>query len=193
MSARPPNTQGSPGWASLLSRSIGLDKWRDPVVLVDGTRSPDAGQPKSVLLQMRDELGARLLVHDPATQAVRNLYMVHKELRSSSWAAVEALPRQVTDRAQAEAEMLQCQEPSPLLAMVVDRLREVNAAADERVERERVDLEKELAERDQQKWEVPVVPEVSETSYDEYELTERSWVGTVPAGLDIAERGLPRE
>ena len=35
------------------------------------------------------------------------------------------------------------------------------------------------------------MPEVSETDYDEYELMERSWVGTVPAGLDLSDRSLP--
>jgi hypothetical protein len=33
-------------------------------------------------------------------------------------------------------------------------------------------------------------PEVSETNYDEYELMERSWIGTVPAGLDLSDRSL---
>ena len=32
------------------------------------------------------KLGARLLVHDPATQVVRNLFIVHDELRANGWA-----------------------------------------------------------------------------------------------------------
>ena len=35
----------------------------------------------------------------------------------------------------------------------------------------------------EREWETLKVPEVSESNYEEYELMERSWVGTVPAGL----------
>ena len=125
---------------------------------------------------MRDELGARLLVHDPATQAVRNLFIVHQQLDGAGWAGVEALPRQVAERALAEAEMLQSEEPSELLEMIIERLRASNAAADAREALEAI-------EREEQEWEAPAVPEISETSYDEYELMERSWIGTVPQGL----------
>ena len=38
-------------------------------------------------MQQRAELGARLLVHDPATQIVRNLFIVHDELRANGWPA----------------------------------------------------------------------------------------------------------
>ena len=46
----------------------------------------------SLLMQQRAELGARLLVHDPATQIVRNLFIVHDELRANGWPGVETLP-----------------------------------------------------------------------------------------------------
>ena len=39
-------------------------------------------------------------------------------------------------------------------------------------------------------WEIPKVPEVSDTNFDEYELMERSWAGTVPAGLELPSRTL---
>ena len=32
------------------------------------------------------------------------------------------------------------------------------------------------------------VPEVSDTNFDEYELMERSWAGTVPSGLVLSAR-----
>ncbi len=38
-------------------------------------------------------------------------------------------------------------------------------------------------------WETPDVPEVSETTIDEYEILERSWIGTVPQGLELPEQG----
>ena len=44
---------------------------------------------------------------------------------------------------------------------------------------------RELAEAE---WEVPQIPEVSDTNFDEYELMERSWAGTIPAGLEIPGR-----
>ncbi|MEO8835927.1 MAG: hypothetical protein ABI364_04235 [Caldimonas sp.] len=192
MSARPPlraattgnptndddaaeSSGGSLRWAKgLLTRSIGIEKRQNQlhVVLVDKSRS--AEPPKSLDQRMRDEIGSRLLVHDPATQAVRNLYLVHQALADRGWPAVEALPRQVLGRGLAEAEMLQSEEPSDLLEIVIARLRDSNAAA------QRTELEAILREEE---WEAPAVPETSETSYDEYELMERSWIGTVPNGL----------
>ena len=168
--------KGGLSWAKgLLTRSIGIEKRQNQlhVVLVDKSRA--AEPPKSQLQRMRDELGARLLVHDPATQAVRNLFLVHQALDGFGWVEVEALPRQVTERALAEAEMLQSQDPSEPLEMIIERLRKANADADSRAAVEAIQREDE--------WEPPAVPEISETSYDEYELMERSWIGTVPQGL----------
>ena len=50
-----------------------------------------------------------------------------------------------------------------------------------------------MQEKLEKEWEreQPATPEVSETNYDEYELMERSWIGTVPAGLDLSERAPP--
>ena len=39
------------------------------------------------------------------------------------------------------------------------------------------------AEPETEPWGPGGLAEVSETNYDEYELMERSWDGTVPAGL----------
>ncbi|MDQ6629915.1 MAG: hypothetical protein M3Z29_15940, partial [Pseudomonadota bacterium] len=124
------------------------------------------------------ELGARLLVHDPATQVVRNLFLVHDELRANGWAGVESLPLKVIARGLTEAEILASDEPSDVLATIVATLRGIQVAAEARAAREALEAE----------WEVPQVPEVSDTNFDEYELMERSWAGTVPAGLDIAGR-----
>ena len=49
--------------------------------------------------QQRAELGARLLVHDPAIQIVRHLFIVHDELRSGGWAGGRGAAGQ-GDRAQ---------------------------------------------------------------------------------------------
>ena len=174
--------RGSLGWVrNGLGRSIGLEQRRNKlhVVLIDPRRGPAADPPQSPLLQMRAELRTRLLVHDPATQTVRNLVFVHEALGRSGWSGVEALPRPVMGKALVEAEMLDNQDPTPLMAMLIERLREIGVAADERAEHERAEQEELL-----QEFERPEVAEASETTFDEYERMERSWVGTVPAGLE---------
>ena len=106
------------------------------------------------------------------------LYILHDELQSGGWAKVEALPLKVLDRALTEAEILDCAEPSPMRTTIIADLREQKAAAEARAAREAAEAE----------WEIPQVPEVSDTNFDEYELMERSWAGTIPAGLEIPAR-----
>jgi hypothetical protein len=188
MSARPPQRppsepdriaapvkRGSLRWVrEVLGRSLRLEQTRQ-------TTQPSAADPQAdslltLVIQQRAELGARLLVHDPATQVVRHLFLIHDELRNGGWTAVEALPLALIGRAEAEAELLAIDEPSDLLGTIIDGLRAIKLAAAARAARDAHDaLEAE--------WEVPKVPEVSDTNFDEYELMERSWAGTVPAGL----------
>lgn len=174
---------GSLRWVrDVLTRSIRLEQGRNQGhgALVDSRRAPGHDQPLTLLMQQRAALGARLLVHDPATQPVRNLFVVHDELGSRGWAGVGALPLPVVGRALTEAEILGSQEPSPLLTTIIEGLRELTLAADQlAAHRAHEALERE--------WEKPQMPEVSETNYDEYELMERSWVGTVPGGLDLSD------
>ena len=170
---------GSLRWVrSVLGRSIRLEQHRDQPsgASADPRRGATADAPLSLLMQQRADLGARLLVHDPATQPVRNLFVIHDELGSCGWEGVEALPPQVVDRALTEAEILSSQEPSKLLSSIIEKLRALKAACDERAVRA-------VHAATEREWETLKVPEVSETNYDEYELMERSWVGTVPAGL----------
>jgi hypothetical protein len=186
MSAKPPTRQaptaapaakrGSLRWVrEVLGRSIKLEQRKNqlPVARVDPRGEPE--EPMSLLMQQRAELGARLLVHDTATQIVRNLFIVHDELRVNGWTGVENLPVKVIASAENEAEILAVDEPSDVLATIVKALRELKVAAEARAAREALEAD----------WEVPQVPEVSDTNFDEYELMERSWAGTVPAGLDI--------
>ena len=170
--------RGSLRWVrNVLGRSIRLEQRHNQlhVALFDPNRDLEGDKPLSPVMQQRAELGARLLVHDPATQAVRHLFVVHDELRSGGWASVEALSVKVIDRALTEAEILAIDEPSPLFATIVETLREIRGTAEARAAKEALDAE----------WETPQVPEVSDTNFDEYELMERSWAGTVPAGLDV--------
>ena len=186
MSAKPPTRQaptaapaakrGSLRWVrEVLGRSIKLEQRKNqlPVARVDPRGEPE--EPMSLLMQQRAELGARLLVHDTATQIVRNLFIVHDELRVNGWTGVENLPVKVIASAENEAEILAVDEPSDVLATIVKALRELKVAAEARAAREALEAD----------WDVPQMPEVSDTNFDEYELMERSWAGTVPAGLDL--------
>jgi hypothetical protein len=168
--------RGSLRWVrDVLGRSLRLEQRKNQlhVALVDPRAPPE--EPMSPLMQQRAELGARLLVHHPATQIVRNLFIVHDELRANGWPGVETLPLKVIAGSVGEAEILAVDEPSELWATIVAKLREIKTAADVRAAREALDAD----------WEVPQMPEVSDTNFDEYELMERSWAGTVPAGLDL--------
>lgn len=170
----------------MQAKSIGLSGWK----LLTGRAK--AAQPakaaaavaesaRSSLTAVRDELRARLLVHDPATQAVRHLYLVYKQLREGGWAGVAALEGVVVRRSLAEAEMLQGDDPSPLLGQVVERLRAISAMTEVLAEAE---AEAEAAAKpvdSSESWAATAIPDVSETSYDEYEQMERSWIGTVPS------------
>jgi hypothetical protein len=179
--AEVPAKRRSLSWVrDVLGRSIKLEQRRNQlhVALVDPKRPAEAEKPASLLMQQLADLGARLLVHDPATQPVRHLFVVHDELRSGGWAKVEVLSLKVLDRALTEAEILDCAEPSPMLSTIVESLRDLKTAAEARAAREAAEAE----------WEVPQVPEVSDTNFDEYELMERSWAGTIPAGLEVPAR-----
>jgi len=192
MSAKPPNSNESRAdappkrrsldWVrEVLGRQIRLEHGRKhQPQRPANVEKREVAEPAAMSLVMQQcaELGARLLIHDPTTQPVRHLFILHDELRNGGWERVEKLPIKVIDRALTEAEILDCSEPSPLLTTIVAELREQKAAADARAARE-------AAEGD---WEVPKVPEVSDSDFAEWELMERSWAGTVPAGLDIPVR-----
>lgn len=178
----PPAKRRSLEWVrDVLGRQIRLERDRKQkrVAGPDAKRAATESETAlSLLMQQCAEIGARLLIHDPATQPVRHLFILHDELRNGGWERVEALPLKIIDRALTEAEILDCAEPSPLLTTIVEELRGQKAAAEARAAREAAEAE----------WEVPQVPEVSDTNFDEYELMERSWAGTIPAGLEIPAR-----
>lgn len=177
----PPPKRRSLEWVrGILGRQIRLEYGRKPQPKRAASEKHDDAEPATTPLVMQQcaEIGARLLIHDPATQPMRHLFILHDELRAGGWERVEKLPLKIIDRALTEAEILDCSEPSPLLTTIVAELREQKAAAEARAARE-------AAEGD---WEVPQIPEVSDTNFDEYELMERSWAGTIPAGLEIPVR-----
>ncbi|MGZ5240260.1 MAG: hypothetical protein ACXWCN_09080 [Caldimonas sp.] len=171
---------GSLRWVrNVLGRSLRLEQRRAPQgASTEPRRGAAAESAPSLLMQQRAGVGARLLVHDPATQTVRNLFVVHDTLRNGGWAGVENLPPKIVGRALTEAEILESDEPSSVLATIIASLREIKLAADAHA----------AEEAQRREWETLRVPEVSETNYDEYELMERSWVGTVPNGLELPSR-----
>lgn len=173
----------------MQAKSIGLSGWK----LLTGRAK--AAQPakaaaavaesaRSSLTAVRDELCARLLTHDPATHAVRHLCLVYEQLREGGWAGVAALEPAVARRALAEAEMLQSDDPSPLLAQTIERLRAIGAMTEVLAETEAATKPPDSSES----WAPTAIPDVSETSYAEYELMERSWIGTVPSAEPRPER-----
>lgn len=178
-----PARRGSLRWVrDVLGRSLRLEQPRQAANGAGAESGVDT--ELSCVMQQRAELGARLLVHDPATQIVRHLFIVHDELRNGGWPAVEALPAAVIGRAVVEAEILASDEPSPLLATIIDALRRIKVAADAIATRK----SHEALEALETGWGIPKMPEVSDTNFDEYELMERSWAGTVPSGLREAAR-----
>ena len=133
-----------------------------------------------LLVQQRTELRARLVVHDPAVQGVRHLFAIHDELRAHGWAGVQALPAKIIAQALAEADLMNAEEPSHVLDTILLELRRIKEIADTRAEIEAHDRE----------WETMQIPEVMDSDFGEFELAERSWAGTVPAGLEIPNRPL---
>ena len=168
----------------VLSRSMRLQhrRGRGPS---SAAEKADVTPEVALLLEQRADLGARLLVHDPATQLVRNLFVIHDELGKGGWAGVQALPMSLVGRALTEAELLHLQEPSELLTTIIVSLRSIKTtpeapaaqALQEKVGRDRGPQH-------------AAVPEVSETDYGEFELVGRSWVRTVPGGLELSDRSL---
>jgi len=180
--AAPPKRRSLDWVRGVLGRAARVEQGRKAPVEAkrggDAKRPAEAEKAPSLVMQQCADLGARLLIHDPATQPVRHLFMLHDELQSGGWEKVEALPLKIIDRALTEAEILDCAEPSPMLTTILEELRNQKAAAEARAAREAAEAE----------WEVPQVPEVSDTNFDEYELMERSWAGTIPNGLELPTR-----
>jgi hypothetical protein len=109
---------------------------------------------------------------------------VYNRLRVGGWPEVERLKPRAISRAIGEAELIAADEPAAVLQVVIVRLRLLEVAAKERA-RQRAQAQCEAFDRE---YEQQKPPEVSDTNFDEYELMERSWAGTVPAGLVVPAR-----
>ena len=177
--------RGGPGswhWLrSLLRRPLVLERrglqWH--IVLGD-RRQASSARPLS-RERVNEELRSRLLAQDVdhAARVMRHLVFVHDELTRKGWRGVEQLPAAVLGKALVQAQMLASDETSPALAHIVERLHQAHVAAQLREER-KARLRAEGAAR----------VEVSEATQEEFEETERSWLGTMSPAA-IPPRGEP--
>jgi len=154
---------------------------------VERRRLPASGAGAEAMEELRAELRARIALHtdERAPHALRHLVLVHDELGRTGWPGVEAFPVRVIGKARVQAEMLEAADPSDIVAAFIGRLRLVEVAARLREE----DPASTAGAGPAREREAPVEfpdseVEVTQGSSEEYEILERSWVGTVPAGLD---------
>jgi hypothetical protein len=180
-----PGAKGTTGtlrrMKGLLVRPIGLER-RDgklQLVLAERRKPTPVDQAPS-LSQLCAELSARLLAHDPEHTAkmMRHLVLVHDVLERKGWPGVGAMSGLVLRAALVQAETLASEDPSPHLELILDQLRLLQAAADQRDERD----------SRLQDFKVGDNVQVSETNFGEFEDMERSWGGTVPSGLAHPDR-----
>lgn len=144
------------------------------VTLVERRKAPRADTVSS-LSQLRAELRLRVMAHENARAAklMRHLVFVHDTLGAKGWKGVEALPASLLGKALVQAEILRGEESSAALDQLVDRLRPMKVAADLREEKRARHVAESTDSR----------PEVSEATQEEFDLMERSWVGTLPGAL----------
>jgi hypothetical protein len=159
-----------------LDRPLGIERKDGQlrVVFVERRRTLPADQPP-MLARIRDDLNCRLadLADTPAERLMRHLAFVGTELARRGWPGVETLPASVLGRAVVQAEMLSSESPSEPLAIFIERLRLLKAAAEVREERMSADR-RELDD---------ATLVVSEATQEEFEASQRSWADSLAADL----------
>lgn len=165
----------------LLVRPIGLER-RDGqlrVVLTERRSPTPVDQPPS-LPQLCAELSARLLANEPdhTAKLMRHLVLVHDVLERKGWPGVGTMSGLVLGEALAQATVLASEDASPNLEFIIEQLRTLQAAADQREERDSRLHDFKVGEN----------VEVSESDFAEFEDIERSWGGTVPSKLARPDR-----
>ena len=120
------------------------------------------------------ELRARLLAHgnDHAAVVMRHLVAVHDTLSKHGWTGVEALNSTLLGKALDQAQMLATHEPSRGMVELIERLRVLRAAAQVREERQPRAAASTRAGHGGDEL------EISETTQEDFESTERSWEQT---------------
>jgi hypothetical protein len=137
--------------------------------------------------RMRHDLFMLLQQHPNSRELMRHLDLVERTLRRKGYAAVEALPVRVVGKALAQLERLVwdwspsglAELRSRLAVMVRNRRHEAEAEA-EREAASTAAMELDIATTTHH------AADVSEVDHADYEAMERSWTGTMPAGLASA-------
>lgn len=170
-------TPGSVRWLQgLLGRPVGFQRRNGQlhVALIERRRSPETIEADEVAA-LSAELRTRLLAHDheQAAAVMRHLVLVHDVLSHRGWTGVASMGSGLLRKAVMQAQLLASQESSAQLVELIDRLRLLQVAAGLREER-------------QAKPGVPAQTnapdsevEISETTPEDFEAMQRSWVDTV--------------
>ena len=193
--------RGSPGsvpWLkSLLGRPLGLERRGSQlhVTLRERRRSPEAIKAEQ-LAQLREELRIRLLgqADERHTAVMRHLVLVHDELGRQGWQGVGAMDSKTLSRALVQAQMLASHGASPGLTILIEQLRLFQVAAELREERKVraasivEPMVEPVGEPMAEDSGAPIAVEVSESTQEEFNSTERSWLDTVSPGEAAPER-----
>jgi hypothetical protein len=150
----------------LLARPLAVERRAGQLQVVLVERRAAAPTAQALREALRERLPAQR--HRDAARVMRHLVAVHDALGRKGWASVEALPARVLGKALMQAEMLADAEASPVLDLIVQRLRVCQLAAEAREQR--------LASA--QDTEPAVL--ITEASHEEFEAMARSWVGELP-------------
>jgi len=147
-------------------------------------RGAEAGSPPASpdpVAALRAELRVRLLAFAPrdAAQVMHHLLLVDEELGRGGWSGVAALPAPVLAQALVQAQRLVKERPSEAVSSVVERLRPLLAAAEQRTQRD--ERHRDVVGQSQL--------EVSEATGEEFEASKRSWFGDLPPPAETTEGG----
>jgi hypothetical protein len=164
---------------AVLGSGKGRERERNqpPVERAERRRAPDpAAAALAALADLRTELRARIVKHtdERAPHAWRHLVLVHDELGRGGWPRVEKLPARVLGMALVQADMIGSDDPSLRVAAFVERLRRCETAARARDGAAPPPSAKPVLFADSK-------VEVSLGSHEEFEVLQRSWIGTVPS------------
>lgn len=177
-----PTTAQAGAWQR-IGQALGLrqntDRRRGPSVPIPRDRRqavPGEAAPKHHCIELRQRLMG--MAHGDAVAVMQHLVLVHDILNRQGWSAVAELPATVLGRALLQSEILASEESSPTLEAIIDRLRALQAQA-----ARRDDFVK-AAKESLPEIRVGDNLEVTESTFAEYDMTERSWAGTVPSDLD---------
>lgn len=178
---KPPGRLGSVRWArSLLARPLALERrqgGRLELKLVDRRRTPEQIEAEAAE-ELRRELQVRLVAHEMshAAKVMRHLVAVHDVLGRKGWNGVGRMSSRLLAKAALQARMLSAEEESANLLQMAERLLLLSAASQVREELE-------AAARARAEGDGEAALEISEASAEDYEASERGWVGTVPQAL----------